>query len=110
MWEKESRAKSERIQNLETKLSAIKQREGKLINDINRMEKKLNDETNYFKDLVNKLSNVQKDLQFEQKRSVEMQETLDMTKARIRLPTMKADPTANRDCRLSSGQSQRGAD
>ncbi|CAL1689467.1 unnamed protein product [Lasius platythorax] len=81
MREKESRAKSEKIQNLEAKLSAIKQRESKLINDINRIEKKLNNVTNYSKDLVNKLSNAQKDVQFAQEQSVEMQKTLEMTKS-----------------------------
>ncbi|CAL1689478.1 unnamed protein product [Lasius platythorax] len=89
MREKESRAKSEKIQNLEAKLSAIKQRESKLINDINRIEKKLNNETNYSKDLVNKLSNAQTDVQFAQEQSVEMQKTLEMTKSTSELANIE---------------------
>jgi len=61
-------------------LSVIKQRESKLINDINRMEKKLTNEMNYSKDLLNKLSKAQEDLQFAQKKNVETQKSLEITK------------------------------
>ncbi|XP_070159115.1 putative leucine-rich repeat-containing protein DDB_G0290503 [Polyergus mexicanus] len=81
MWDKESRAKTERIQNLEATVNAIKQRENKLINDVNRMEKRLTNEVNYSKDLENKLSKAQKNLQFEQEKNTEMQKTLEMTKS-----------------------------
>lgn len=60
-------------------LSAIKQREAGLVNDINRIEKKLTNEMDYSKNLENKISNVQKDLQLAQKQNVEMQETLKRT-------------------------------
>lgn len=80
MWERELRTKTERIQNLETIINALKQRESKLINDINRMEKKLTTETNYSKDLVNKLSKAQEDLRLAQNQNIEMQKTLDMAK------------------------------
>lgn len=61
-------------------LSVIKQRESKLINDINRMEKKLTNEMNYSKDLLNKLSKAQEDLQFAQKKNIETQKSLEITK------------------------------
>lgn len=61
-------------------LSAIKQRESKFINDVNRMEKKLTNETNYSKDLLNKLSKAQENLQFAQKKNIEMQNSLEVTK------------------------------
>lgn len=60
-------------------LSAIKQREGGLVNDINRIEKKLTNEMDYSKNLENKISNVQKDLQLAQKQNAEMQRTLERT-------------------------------
>lgn len=62
-------------------LSTIKQREAGLVNDVNRMEKKLTNETDYSKNLENKLSNVQKDLQLAQKQNVEMQKILEKTKS-----------------------------
>ncbi|EFN70462.1 hypothetical protein EAG_09843 [Camponotus floridanus] len=80
MWEEESRTKTEKIQNLEAMLSVIKQRESKLINDINRLEKKLTNEMNYSKDLLNKLSKAQEDLQFAQKKNIETQKSLEITK------------------------------
>lgn len=61
-------------------LNAIKQRESKLINDVNRMEKKLTNEMNYSKDLLNKLSKVQEHLQFAQKKHIEAQKSLEITK------------------------------
>lgn len=45
------------------------------------MEKKLTNETDYSKNLENKLSNVQKDLQLAQKQNVEMQKILEKTKS-----------------------------
>ncbi|XP_029664492.1 autophagy-related protein 23-like [Formica exsecta] len=89
MWDKESRTKTERIQNLEATVNAIKQRESKLINDVNRMEKKLTNEVNYSKDLENKLSKAQKNLQFEQEKNNEMQKTLEMTKSNSELTNIK---------------------
>lgn len=62
-------------------LSTIKQREAGLVNDVNRMEKKLTNEMDYSKNLENKLSNVQKDLQLAQKQNVEMQKILEKTKS-----------------------------
>lgn len=44
------------------------------------MEKKLTTETNYSKDLVNKLSKAQEDLRLAQNQNIEMQKTLDMAK------------------------------
>ncbi|XP_072747711.1 uncharacterized protein [Anoplolepis gracilipes] len=81
MWEKESCAKTEKIQTLEAVLSAIKQRENKFINDVNRMEKKLTNEVNYSKDLANKLSKAQENLQSAQKKNVEIQNILEITKS-----------------------------
>lgn len=62
-------------------LRGIKQREAGLVNDVNRMEKKLNNEMDYSKNLENKLSNVQTDLQFAQKQNAEMQKTLEKIKS-----------------------------
>lgn len=63
------------------KLNAIKQKEAGLINDVNRIEKKLTSEIQCSKNLENKLSNVQKDLQLAQKQNTEMQKTLDRNKS-----------------------------
>lgn len=62
-------------------LSAIRQRETSLINDVNRIEKKLTNEMDYSKNLENKFSNMQKNLQFAQKQNAEMQKTLERTKS-----------------------------
>lgn len=62
-------------------LRGIKQREAGLVNDVNRMEKKLNNEMDYSKNLENKLSNVQTDLQLAQKQNAEMQRTLEKMKS-----------------------------
>jgi len=59
----------------------LKQREASLVNDINRVEKKLTDEMDYSKELENKLSNIQKDLQLAQKQNAEMQKILERTKS-----------------------------
>lgn len=61
-------------------LNAIKQREAGLVNDINRIEKKLTNEMDYSKNLENKISNMQKDLQLTQKQNAEMQKTLERNK------------------------------
>lgn len=45
------------------------------------MEKKLTNEVNYSKDLVNKLSKAQENLQFAQKKNIEMQKTLEAHKS-----------------------------
>lgn len=63
------------------KLNAIKQREAGLVNDVNRIEKKLTSEIHCSKNLENKLSNVQKDLQLAQKQNAELQKTLNKTKS-----------------------------
>ncbi|KAL6426274.1 hypothetical protein ACFW04_009059 [Cataglyphis niger] len=89
IWDKESRAKTERIQNLEAIVNSIKQRESKLINDVNRMEKKLTNEVNYSKDLENKLSKAQKDLQFEHEKNIEIQKTLEITKSNSELTNIE---------------------
>jgi len=59
----------------------LKQRETSFVNDINRTEKKLTNEMDYSKKLENKLSNIQKDLQFAQKQNAEMQKILERTKS-----------------------------
>ncbi|XP_050457511.1 uncharacterized protein LOC126854623 [Cataglyphis hispanica] len=89
IWDKESRAKTERIQNLEAIVNSIKQRESKLINDVNRMEKKLTNEVSYSKDLENKLSKAQKDLQFEHEKNIEMEKTLEITKSNSELTNIE---------------------
>lgn len=66
---------------MEAILSATKQRESRLINDINRLEKKITNEANYSKDLINKFSKAQENLQLVQKKNIEMQKTLEMTKS-----------------------------
>lgn len=81
MWEKEVHTKIEKIQNLETILSATKQRESNLIDDINKIEKKLASEMDYSKNVENKLSDTQKDLQLAQIQKAELQKTLEATKA-----------------------------
>ncbi|XP_018309807.1 nuclease SbcCD subunit C [Mycetomoellerius zeteki] len=80
MLENELRTKTEKIQNLEMILSSLKLRETGFVNDVNRIEKKLSSEIDYSKNLENKLSNVQKDLQLSQKQYAEMQEILEKTK------------------------------
>lgn len=57
--------------------NGAKQRETKLINDVNRMEKKLNSEIEYSKNLKDKLSKAHKDLQLAQKQNVEMEKSLE---------------------------------
>ncbi|XP_032684974.1 interaptin-like isoform X2 [Odontomachus brunneus] len=74
IWEKELRTKTERIQNLEAALSATKQRETSLVNDVNRMEKKLTNEINYSKNLESKLSDTKKNLQNAEMQNAKMQE------------------------------------
>lgn len=44
------------------------------------MEKKLTNEMNYSKDLLNKLSKAQEDVQVAQKKNIEMQKSLEVTK------------------------------
>lgn len=53
------------------------------------MEKKLTNEVNYSKDLENKLSKAQKNLQFEQEKNTEMQKTLEMTKSNSELTNIE---------------------
>ena len=62
-------------------LNSLKLRETGFVNDINRIEKKLSSEIDYSKNLENKLSNVQKDLQLAQKQNAEMQKILEKTKS-----------------------------
>jgi len=62
-------------------MSAMKQRESSLINDVNRIEKKLANEIDYSKNLENKLLNIQKELKFAQQQNDEMQETLENIKS-----------------------------
>ncbi|XP_011869249.1 PREDICTED: myosin-4-like, partial [Vollenhovia emeryi] len=81
MRENELLTKTATIQNLEMMLKATKQREAGLINDVNKMDKKLTDEINYSKNLENKLSNVQRDFQLAQKQNTEIQQTLERTKS-----------------------------
>jgi arginine deiminase len=59
----------------------MKQRESSLINDVNRIEKKLANEIDYSKNLENKLLNIQKELKFAQQQNDEMQETLENIKS-----------------------------
>lgn len=61
-------------------LSTIKQREKSLVNDVNRIDKKLTNEMDYSKNLENKFSDMRKDLQLAQKQNTEMQKTLERTK------------------------------
>ncbi|XP_036150376.1 probable DNA double-strand break repair Rad50 ATPase, partial [Monomorium pharaonis] len=81
MREKELLTKTERIHNLEATLSAMKQREAGLVNDVNRIEKNLTNEMDYSKNLENKLSNIQRDLQLAQKQNAEMQQTVEKIKS-----------------------------
>ncbi|XP_077270503.1 uncharacterized protein LOC143901802 isoform X2 [Temnothorax americanus] len=75
--EEELVTKTERIQNLEAMLSAVKQREADLVNDVNRIEEILTNKRDYTKNLENKLSNVQRDLQFAQMQNTAMKENLE---------------------------------
>lgn len=53
------------------------------------MEKKLTNEVSYSKDLENKLSKAQKDLQFEHEKNIEMQKTLEITKSNSELTNIE---------------------
>ncbi|XP_024892383.1 CAP-Gly domain-containing linker protein 1-like isoform X1 [Temnothorax curvispinosus] len=79
--EEELVTKTERIQNLETMLSAVKQREADLVNDVNRIEETLTNKRDYINNLENKLSNVQRDLQLAQMQNTAMKENLERTKS-----------------------------
>ncbi|XP_071563815.1 uncharacterized protein [Temnothorax nylanderi] len=81
MREKELVTKTERIQNLEAMLSAVKQREADLANDVNRIEETLTNKRDYTKDLENKFSNVQRELQLAQMQNTAMKESLERTKS-----------------------------
>lgn len=59
----------------------MKQREASLVNDVNRIEKKMTNEVDYTKNLEKKLSNVQTDLQLAQQQNEEMQKTVEETKS-----------------------------
>jgi len=61
-------------------MNAMKQRESSLINDVNRIEKKLANEIDYSKNLENKLLNIQKELKFAQQQNNEIQEILENIK------------------------------
>jgi len=61
-------------------MNALKQRESSLINDVNRMEKKLANEIDYSKNLENKLLDIQKELKLAQEQNDEIQETLENIK------------------------------
>ncbi|XP_011645970.1 putative leucine-rich repeat-containing protein DDB_G0290503 [Pogonomyrmex barbatus] len=90
--ENELLIKTERIKNIEAMLNAIKQREAGLVKDVNRIEKKLFNEMEYSKNLENKLSIMQKDLQIAQKQNIDIQQLLEKTK--------NTNKTANLDLQL----------
>lgn len=72
------------IQNLLTTSSGTRYRETRIINDLNRMEKKLNSEMEYSRNLKDELSRVQRDLQLAQKQKDEARETLEKVSAELK--------------------------
>lgn len=61
-------------------LSSTKHREAGLLNDINRIEKKLNNEMELSKKFENKLSDAKKELRLSQMQNAEVKKDLEMAK------------------------------
>lgn len=80
---------------MEATLNATKQKETHLINDINKMEKKLINEQNYSKDLDKKLSKTEKDLQSAQSQTTEIQKALKKAKTSSKLEIGKTQERLN---------------